>query len=816
MILNLTANPNPTYPYQTSKLTASITYDNKGNYHDPKDGHIPDGITVEFPNNEISKLIDGTAQSTFKSSLLGLNNILIRLDNQELSIGIETRDFPQLNDVYVNKSGDNSNSGDKDHPMSTINAALDRLIDGGTIHLLTDLDINEPIYINKSVTINNSKPGNILDNENGTLACLNGLGKHQIIGIEDSNVHLNGLYFQNGNATAGGAITSLNSNLTIHKSKFDNNSALIGGAILSLEKNKPNNNREIGFLNNNNPIFPKNNFLDSQIHTNEDLTRSFNAKNTLTINSSTFIYNKALLSSSVISANNQNIYVNDTFFYNNTFNENTTAISFTTNNLNFDETNLITEDLYTDSNKISPYMEINRIDKDGKITNITLLSYYKPNQTDINNYQKYSYFTAKYNINGSDPIRLYWTNNVTLGDVLIFHQEIKSSNSQIEALTSNIIESDKRDKDDPSDKLSWVTGIPINSIGSVLIVGLTVVAWAVLAGAPPIAQQVNVLMPINNNVVNQPLINQGGGAGANAAGAGGAGANAAAAGEGAGGGGGAGEGLKYFLAGVGSASGVGLLGTGAAFFIRWLTKDGEIKTKVDSVYIANDDDEIIKDKSAYVGETIPICLDVRFLHEDANGSDRIPDGIWEVKVFQDSYNYKTYDVNFTDSVGTFDCTIECTSRNVKIVFMDQEYKTENNTKYMFSNCERSIDVEWNRNPTKTIITAPEMVTSGEEFKIKVNTTDGHGNPIKNGNYNLTLYATLSQSLDNIEFKDGVAEIPCTLYGSTWVDLGVVFNPTPIYGFSSNFTTVHVVVPAKKKIWFGECGVLHWIQSSLVI
>jgi len=240
MILNLTANPNPTSLNQPSKLTASLTYDNKGIYHDPQRWHIPDGLIVEFPN-EKCELINGQAQSIFKSLTIGIKNILIKLDNQALSIGVETRDFPQLKDVYVSKNGNNSNSGDQDHPMSTINAALDRLIDGGTIHLLTDLDIDESIYINKSVTINNNKPDGNLVKENGTLACLNGLGEHQIMGIEDSNVRLNGLCFQNGNATAGGAITSLNSNLTICKSMFNNNSALIGGALFSLEKNNPNN-----------------------------------------------------------------------------------------------------------------------------------------------------------------------------------------------------------------------------------------------------------------------------------------------------------------------------------------------------------------------------------------------------------------------------------------------------------------------------------------------------------------------------------------------------------------------------------------------
>jgi len=92
-------------------------------------------------------------------------------------------------------------------------------------------------------------------------------------------------------------------------------------------------------------------------------------------------------------------------------------------------------------------MELNQIDKNGNIINSTLFSYYKPNQKDIDNRNSKGYFTAEYNINDSKPIRLDWKNKVSLGDDLIFNQEVESSYNEINVPITDVLEADKKKHD---------------------------------------------------------------------------------------------------------------------------------------------------------------------------------------------------------------------------------------------------------------------------------------------------------------------------------------------------------------------------------
>lgn len=59
------------------------------------------------------------------------------------------------NAVYVSAGGDDANNGSKEAPLKTIGEAYDKVADGGTIYLLSDIKIEGRLVLgqNKTVTI---------------------------------------------------------------------------------------------------------------------------------------------------------------------------------------------------------------------------------------------------------------------------------------------------------------------------------------------------------------------------------------------------------------------------------------------------------------------------------------------------------------------------------------------------------------------------------------------------------------------------------------------------------------------------------------
>lgn len=59
------------------------------------------------------------------------------------------------NAVYVSAGGDDANNGSKETPLKTIGEAYDKVADGGTIYLLSDIKIEGRLVLaqNKTVTI---------------------------------------------------------------------------------------------------------------------------------------------------------------------------------------------------------------------------------------------------------------------------------------------------------------------------------------------------------------------------------------------------------------------------------------------------------------------------------------------------------------------------------------------------------------------------------------------------------------------------------------------------------------------------------------
>ena len=105
LVLNIKADPSIIKPGQTSNITVDLLHDNgiltdpthpENYYHDPANGHIPDGITVNFTTNlgtVINPLImiNGIAVSTLNigSLMNGIAMISAVLDGQTVQIPVK-------------------------------------------------------------------------------------------------------------------------------------------------------------------------------------------------------------------------------------------------------------------------------------------------------------------------------------------------------------------------------------------------------------------------------------------------------------------------------------------------------------------------------------------------------------------------------------------------------------------------------------------------------------------------------------------------------------------------------------------------------
>lgn len=87
-----------------STITADLLHDSEGIYHDPNDGHVPDGIDVIFTANSGSinpgsvSLVDGSATSTFTAVSLGNGKVAATIDDQTVlgNVSIEDKTAPTI------------------------------------------------------------------------------------------------------------------------------------------------------------------------------------------------------------------------------------------------------------------------------------------------------------------------------------------------------------------------------------------------------------------------------------------------------------------------------------------------------------------------------------------------------------------------------------------------------------------------------------------------------------------------------------------------------------------------------------------------
>ncbi|MFA0832433.1 MAG: beta strand repeat-containing protein [Methanobacterium formicicum] len=113
LVLNLNPDPATINNGETSTVTVDLLHDQLGNYYDPKNGHVPDGIQVDLTgtlgglNPTLLSLTSGQATSLFTASGAGSAVITATLDNQTSYTGIT-----------INAAGENSTPSN-----TTVNAA---------------------------------------------------------------------------------------------------------------------------------------------------------------------------------------------------------------------------------------------------------------------------------------------------------------------------------------------------------------------------------------------------------------------------------------------------------------------------------------------------------------------------------------------------------------------------------------------------------------------------------------------------------------------------------------------------------------------
>ena len=129
-----------------------------------------------------------------------------------------------INEIHVDINGNDSNTGDFENPLATVNKAINVSSNNSKIIIHEGVYRENNLNITKSLEIHGE--GNVvIDAENSS--------RIFTINTQTSDsVVLNGITFTNGRAYQGGAVYVRNAHTTISNSKFINNTALTeGGAI---------------------------------------------------------------------------------------------------------------------------------------------------------------------------------------------------------------------------------------------------------------------------------------------------------------------------------------------------------------------------------------------------------------------------------------------------------------------------------------------------------------------------------------------------------------------------------------------------------
>jgi hypothetical protein len=111
----------------TSTITADLLHDSNGIYHNPVNGHVPDGIIINFSNGTIGNVnplsaitTNGIATTTYTGSAQGTSNISTNVDEQTLKTNITINKVPA--NPIIDPNVNPINTTQKANP-TTLNAA---------------------------------------------------------------------------------------------------------------------------------------------------------------------------------------------------------------------------------------------------------------------------------------------------------------------------------------------------------------------------------------------------------------------------------------------------------------------------------------------------------------------------------------------------------------------------------------------------------------------------------------------------------------------------------------------------------------------
>jgi hypothetical protein len=97
IVLTITANPKTIGPFDSSTITADLLHDSSNGYHDPLNGHIPDGIPaiiLGVTSSPYVNTINGTATATYTNQGLSFGHAIViaNVDSQTVETTVEIKD----------------------------------------------------------------------------------------------------------------------------------------------------------------------------------------------------------------------------------------------------------------------------------------------------------------------------------------------------------------------------------------------------------------------------------------------------------------------------------------------------------------------------------------------------------------------------------------------------------------------------------------------------------------------------------------------------------------------------------------------------
>jgi uncharacterized repeat protein (TIGR01451 family) len=245
LVLTISSSPNTLQTGQISLITADLQHDNTGVYHNPDNGHVPDGIIITFSSSlgtlssDTAVIVNGIATTNFTAT----SHSGVAVVNATGSPTVST-DLDILGeDIYVSPEGnDETGDGTEGNPYATIAKAVQMTLSDGNLHILPGIftgNGNFNVNINKNINITGSGADSTI---------IDAASQGRIFNIvSGSTVSISNLTLANGNFDGNGGAISNVGNLTLTSCNLLNNVATgTGGTIYNTGNAVVNFNRIIG------------------------------------------------------------------------------------------------------------------------------------------------------------------------------------------------------------------------------------------------------------------------------------------------------------------------------------------------------------------------------------------------------------------------------------------------------------------------------------------------------------------------------------------------------------------------------------------